>query len=484
MEEGQGRALLVAHSEREWDLYRSLYWTDFIQPNRPSLLLGNIESHLLAGIANGFSTEEDLSGFLSSLLSHRFIEGTAALRQSIEEALEEAEALGLAHCMASRGLHEKHWTLSSLGRVIALRGLSFETGRFLSDWLDRIGQDLPEPLTLLYAICSCGETQQWTWPRENNPQIRAAWCEEIRDRLGDEALETLGDRETLDNSLSRRLEDAAKMAMALEMWSEGESLENIQSEVTGISEGVLQSAGEGARWLLDSLGDIWRVRGNPSEGAEEIARLACSVGTGLPAWAILWNTIPSELLDRDSKLKLAKVMSSPQFLTNPEAMSLVRHEVPSTDLEKIHSFLRGAAPRFENLGGGDSIENVSDTSKSLASHVLSLDLAEEGNLFRICVNHNPIHLGIRSVELLLRLARQCFSGDNEGWVRKEDLGIDPENLSQRISDLRRRLGRPPTGRKNWIESDRKGHYRLNLSPEEIGWREDRTPPELTALLAS
>ncbi|MCA9439789.1 MAG: DEAD/DEAH box helicase, partial [Candidatus Omnitrophica bacterium] len=290
LEEGQGRALLVAHSEREWDLYRSLYWTDFIQPNRPSLLLGNIESHLLAGIANGFSTEEDLSGFLSSLLSHRFIEGTAALRQSIEEALEEAEALGLAHCMASRGLHEKHWTLSSLGRVIALRGLSFETGRFLSDWLDRIGQDLPEPLTLLYAICSCGETQLWTWPRENNPQIRAAWCEEIRDRLGDEALETLGDRETLDNSLSRRLEDAAKMAMALEMWSEGESLENIQSEVTGISEGVLQSAGEGARWLLDSLGDIWRVRGNPSEGAEEIARLACSVGTGLPAWAILWNT--------------------------------------------------------------------------------------------------------------------------------------------------------------------------------------------------
>ncbi|MCA9412089.1 MAG: hypothetical protein KC944_12820 [Candidatus Omnitrophica bacterium] len=88
------------------------------------------------------------------------------------------------------------------------------------------------------------------------------------------------------------------------------------------------------------------------------------------------------------------------------------------------------------------------------------------------------------MELLLRLARQCFSGDNEGWVRKEDLGIDPENLSQRISDLRRRLGRPPTGRKNWIESDRKGHYRLNLSPEEIGWREDRTPPELTALLAS
>jgi hypothetical protein len=116
--------------------------------------------------------------------------------------------------------------------------------------------------------------------------------------------------------------------------------------------------------------------------------------------------------------------------------------------------------------------------------ILFLDLAEEGNLFRVRIREDPIYLGIRNAELLLRLARQRFLGIAEGWVAKENLGIEPENLSQRMSDLRQRLGRPPEGRKTWIENDRKGHYRLVLEVEEIGWVEDRTPPELAALLAS
>ncbi len=484
LEEGQGRALLVAHTEREWDLYRSLYWTDLVPATQPSLLLGNMESHLLAGISSGFNTEKDLTRLMSSLLSHRFIDGTATLRNSIQESLEEAEALRFGHCIAGRNLEEKTWSLSPLGKAIALRGLSFETGRFLNDWVDRLAGELPQPLTLLYAVCSCVESQSWTWPRENNPQVRAAWCEEIKGRIGEETLETLGDPDRLDTSLSRRLEDAAKMSMALERWSEGEDIEQIQSEVAGASEGILQTLGEGARWLLESLADIWRIKGLPSESADRIHQLACSVGTGLPDWASSWDLIPSDLLDRDSKLKWARVMSSPLYLSNSETLELVRHQIPQPTIDRVIDFV-------ESLTSNNTSETKhpfpfqSEKEKHQpATAFLSLDFIEEGNLFRVAVKEDVIHLGIRSAELLLRLARQRFQGLTEGWVPKSDLGIDPENVSQRISDLRQRLGKPPSGRKTWIESDRKGHYRLTLEAGEIHWKENQTPPELTALLAT
>jgi hypothetical protein len=51
-----------------------------------------------------------------------------------------------------------------------------------------------------------------------------------------------------------------------------------------------------------------------------------------------------------------------------------------------------------------------------------------------------------------------------------------------MSDLRRRLGHPPAGIKNWIESDRNGHYRLVCEGTRIRWDPQRTPPEILALM--
>jgi replicative superfamily II helicase len=481
--EEHGRALLVARTEREWDLYRRCYWADLAPRLKAWLLAGDIGPYLLAGIALGQDSAARLEGLLASLISARCSAPTP-IAQGVKDGLEQAVRQGLVESAPLHVSEQARFALTPLGRVAALRGLSFETVLFFSEWVAGFEGTAPPDLLSLMIAASVSEAQSWTWPRDRNPELRALWVERVREQLGWQSLRSLGGHWTDAEAVSPRFEDAAKMAWALLEWSKGEPLDALRQKAPGVTAGNLHAAGEGARWLLESLADVWQVRGQPAEGGDVLRALSQRVGSGLPEWALAWDIIPSELLDRDHKLALAKEISHPRGLLGirPEDVSNL---IPAFRYERIRMFVETLGIKPSDSSPFPALTPTPlpemGEGRKRTSFVLDANLAEEGSRYRAMTWKQSVFLGMRSAELLLRLVRERKKGDS-GWISKERLAIDPESLSQRISDLRTRLGPPPPGMAAWIESNRRGHYRIVCEADSIRWSPANTPREIEALL--
>jgi replicative superfamily II helicase len=479
LEEGFGRALLLASSRREWDLYRTKYWAGMAARLDPRLAATLLGPYVLSAVAAGHDSDAKLETFFGATLSSlRYPETRDALHREVRLERENAAGLKLLHPISPLSEGETKWELSPLGTVVATRGVSFATAKAFSDWIEKAPNENPSALACLLRICDTEEASEWNWPRDGKPETRAYWVDRVRERLGWEELASFGETLAGREAVSPRMEDAAKMAWGLHEWICGEPMTSIQDNLMGVSSGSLHAAGEGARWLLETLADVCRVKGLSQESADRIRTLACSAGAGLPEWALAWRIVPSELLDRDEKLRLAEELSDPfELLTRSE------DEVPEFSsahtLARIREFLTKARTKERNK---EERSKQTATKKDKSSFLLDVDLVENGGNYRATADRHPIELGMRSAELLLRLVRGRKTNGPAGWVHKKDLGVDPESLSQRMSDLRRRLGHPPAGIKNWIESDRNGHYRLVCEGTRIRWDPQRTPPEILALM--
>lgn len=498
--EEHGRALLVARTQREWDLYRRFYWTDLAPRLRPTLLAGDLGPHLLAGAALGQDTSKKLLDLLAGLLSSKAIP-LPHLEQRLAEGIERARSLGLLEALPTPDAEGERFELSPLGRIVALRGLSFETARTFAEWVQRFEGNVPSDLLALLVIAGAEETQEWSWPREIQPEARARWVEQARERLGWESLHSLGGRWTEEGSVSRRAEDAAKLASALQAWASGEPVPRLRERL-GFSPGSLHAVGEGARWLLETLADIWRARGRSAEGCAALRGLARRVGCGLPEEALAWDLIPSDLLERDRKILLARELHHPRDLLSANPADFPRI-LSASRFGRVRAFVReilsrGNGRKSQRSSGqppnppSNSAQAPTSSPSRLPKNgeaargsrptLLCVDFETRGAYFLARTWKQEALMGMRGAELLLRLVRGRFNGDSEGWVPKKALGVDPEHLSQRISDLRARLGPPPPGHSAWIESDRAGHYRLAIPSESLIWTAEATPEPLQALL--
>lgn len=467
--EDHGRALLLARTEREWDLYRRCYWTDLAPRLRPNLLSGDPGPYLLAAIALGHNRISHLEKLFAGLLS---AEQEPQIPGKIQQTLHRAEELRLAETSTSPGETNPHWTLTPLGTAAALRGLSFETVHLFDEWVEAFDGNCPSDLLCLLVACGTPEAQEWNWPRDHSPEIRAGWVAQVRDHLPVSDLLSLGGNWPVQEGLPKRMEDAAKMAVVLLDWASGEPLGSMRERVPGLGLGCLHAAGDGIRWLLESLADVWRAEGRTAEGAASLRRLARCVGAGLPVSMLAWEILPADMLDRDHKLALARETGAPEHLLKADLTSLIQI-LPLERLERIRDFLGEALDETS----GQEIQSTQDPVASLDAN-----LVEEGANYRLETWNQSVVLGMRGAELLLRLVRKRLSDPGPGWIHKGDLGIPPEHLSQRISDLRTRLGAPPPGLASWIESDRKGHYRLVCKPESIDWHPEKTPVPVKALM--
>ena len=489
LEETHGRALMVAGSQREWDLYRNQYWVNGVPRLKPSLFQGSLGAPMLKGVAAGCSTVNALRDLFSGTLSA--IDGWWSgeeLGRSLQDGVNRAlgyRFVEMGNPSKSEDLCEDRLELTPLGRVVALRGVSFETGHEFAWWVDRIHGGDPDPLACLLWVCSAAEAQSWNWPRDQAPELRSHWVNCVRERLDWETLQSFGHHWEEKQTVSPRFEDAAKMAWALWEWSEGEPLSAIQEKLSGVSPGGMHAVGEGARWLLETLADVWQVRGHSDSGHEAIRVLSQCTASGLPAKSLAWRVVPPELLDREEKLVLAREIPNPVALLEIEPRDL-EHLLSPLRLERIRSFLtdvvgrRTSRSRGRNGGGGKALRNGEGSGRRAV--ILDCNLVESGSHFTVRTWSQTAQLGMRSAELLLRLVRGRKGSADGGWVSKDDLGVDPESLSQRISDLRRRLGPPPPGCRSWIESDRQGHYRLSCESCQVDWTPEKTPPEIAALM--
>ena len=479
--ENHGRALILAATQREWDLYRSRYWGHIIPRLQPDLIKRELGPHLLAGIAVGHDTPESLADLMSCTLSALAGQGSLdGVQRKVREGLNDALNFRFIEGDGSYrkdGVGSNHLELRPLGRVVALRGISFETGREFAEWVDRVQGHNPTPLACLLRVCSTSEARSWNWPRDRNPESRARWVNRVREHLSWEDLQSFGNHWQEKEAVSRRFEDAAKMAWALREWAEGEPFAAIRDSTAGVASGSMCAAGEGARWLLETLSDVWQVRGHSKEGSESIRLLAHCVGSGLPEWALAWEIVPSEILDRDEKLTFAKELPNPSDLLEAGSGNLENLASP-LQVARVKSFLEkvfrknGMGEKSQEKGRGSEVPQI----------LLDANLVETGNSFQLATWKQNVRLGIRGCELLLRLVRERKTGRDGGWVPKENLGIEPENLSQRISDLRSRLGPPPPGMRTWVESDRRGHYRLTCEGTRVSWNPEKTPAEVERLM--
>ena len=87
--------------------------------------------------------------------------------------------------------------------------------------------------------------------------------------------------------------------------------------------------------------------------------------------------------------------------------------------------------------------------------------------FRVMYYSAPLLLTAKSFKYLFKLAAQRKL-DSEGWVDKEDL--EPGfNQARYLYNLKRELSVQRDNGNEVIENDRRGGYRLNLPPNEIGF---------------
>ncbi len=452
-----GRAILPATSPKERDIYHRQFFEGLGQRLPLNLSQQEVVRSGPVFVLWGYATDQQLREFLAATPS-----GCARLRPSVDapdweraagEALARATAAGLVR-KRSGGRH----ACTRLGRVVAELGLGVAEAEAIVQFWQRVEGEPGEGLLLFFAGL-LEPARQAVFPLEGSANRRQGYVEELRDWLSDSL-------EQVEEGLCERArweeahEAAAKKALALRAWMEGEPGAALEERFHA-PEGRFHELADTLAWLLEGCLSVGRTLGRELEGLE-----------GLPARARLG--IPPELLPllpyrvpgmgRAELLQLRR-----EGFTTPEDLAAA----PEETLAAVLTPETGAALYRAVAGLRRSV--IAANQDLPAADTLDVQGRPVGRRAAVLLNGRTVLLAPRSLGILARLA--WGRRRDHGWVPRDRLGVPPEYVGQYVSRLRRELSpyqiEPGT---SLVEGDGTGRLRLRVAAENL-----RLDPEQLAV---
>jgi helicase len=449
LEKDFGRSILLANNQFQFD---SL-WDKYIEGKEeklvPVLNKMNLKDTVLDFVSSGLV--KDYSG-LERILSSTYSDFSMArngLRESISKLSEEkiftSDETG-------------RFSITTLGKVIALQGIKCETGIQIKNKLAK-GITF-EPTNWFYGLLRT----------EEGERIFASLSfYEIESRVYQNKLKGRSDKiGLLDEELKEMLEDSAqsslkqlsrlKLSLLFCDWITPFSVIDLENEY-GLRSGFISQAAQEVAWLLDSASAIASAMNTEKSLIKFLRNLAAQVQFGINREMIELAKLKIPGLGRDFLWKLYQkgVSSKEQVL-----------EMNIDDLKKI--IPENLACRMKDeikqkeSGNGRGVLQYAPTFSKKES--LKGDLVLDGTLIKgkyaVLIDKKKLLLSHKSFKYLFKLACSVFKKEG-GWIHKLDLE-EGENQGKYIYRLKKELSLSDG---KLIENNRIGYYRLNLKKEKI-----------------
>ncbi len=425
-----GRGMVLSVSDGDTDGLLNMYARSKLQPAKPLLHYMPVQQMVMQCAANERAhSPQGVTQELSHTLTARWGLFSDDIGQQIERAFGELRRDGLF-------VHENDADyLAPLGRAAATGGLSLNSVKQMSEFVQTYWQDGPEPLIVLWRIVKLWEMDEvylFASRREISghvwPRALIDLCEEKGVLFHPLIQDWANEPQTLRDAHHR----ACKKALLLWQWYEGEPIAQLEARYQAHS-GAVQRLAEEAAWLIGCLADIAASHACSTESVEGVRVFQERVHYGLTKPALPWaESVRSQTMTRSKALELTR-----EGISSPNALQ--EHDTDA--IERV-------APEDETNQLAHAPESTQKPELS-SRYRLRFDAAQPNGVF---INGCKVQLSRLQAALLRRLANDinvCVDYEtllNEVWT--DSIGERKQVSRQKLEIYKRieaALGKRPQG---------------------------------------
>ena len=416
-----------------------------------------LENNVVDIVASGLArNRRDIESFLS-----RTFMGLSESRETIRENLEKAIRFLFDNGFVEQN-HRKEIGVTSLGKVVALKGITCLTALELASFFREVGDRELTDLEILYAITSSDDGKS-VYIRVARDKHRSQKYEQFMKEIFEGQQEYMGELFSYVVKspllLTGGKSQICKHIRLLDRWIQGKDPPPIRRDFESYS-GTIAAVAEGMSWIMDAAAFIAQSTGSPKALQDRLSILSEKLLYGVEEKGLELPRLRVQGLGRAGIKILVTEGLADRKAIREVSLSVLAKLIP----KKIASNLKKAvaSDTVESM----IVENITPDSTLLFGDRIEITgrLIEKRNL--IMINDSPTGVTDRSLELLLRFGI-ALKKDGHGWVHREDFasGTGATQLISRLRNELRSLTLAKDGK--IIENDGSGNYRLSIPPQNL-----------------
>jgi len=455
-----GRSIVLAYDQFHFD---SL-WEEYVEGKEERLSPGlsriDADDVILDFVAsNSAKSIPDLQRLISSTLSHNL---GFRFQESIESRVKRLTDLKIF-----LGEGDSIIASSALGKTLAIKGISIQTGLEITRKLDQKKgeehlQTKLDEISWFYDLLDTDEGKKIhvnLSPRETQNSVYEM---ALRNKDQEKMISNRSIRSLLENGLSFTSEQKRKVKLTLLFSDWISPLTTLELERKyDLRSGFINQGAQRMSWLLDCAFSLARVLNQDKKVLHFLKDLSMRVQFGVNSEGLKLAQLRHPGLGRDFIWRLTQAgLSSIEKIKRTREKEL-KKIIPEPQAKRLKDALK-QKERHYNLKkkGWEPFEMKKRTLPQLL-----IDGAPIKDKFLIFLEGKRISLPAKSFAYLLKLAWAVFTKDG-GWLHKLDL--EPgDNQAKYIYRLKKELSIFSENWKYHIENNRLGCYRLTIPKNRI-----------------
>jgi len=416
-----------------------------------------LENDVVAIVASGLArNRKDLETFLS-----RTFMGLSESRETIRENLEKAIRFLLDNGFVEQN-HRKEIGVTSLGKVVALKGITCLTALELASFFREVGDRELTDMEILYAITSSDDGKS-VYIRVARDKHRNQKYEQFMREIFEGQQEYMGELFSYVVKspllLTGDKSQICKHIRLLDRWIQGKDPPSIRRDFESYF-GTIAAVADGMSWIMGAAALIAQSTGVSKTLQDRLSILSEKLLYGVEAKGLELAKLKVQGLGRAGiKILVTEGFASRQAIRET-SLNVLAQLIPKRIAVNLKKAIAPVA--IEST----IVETITPDETLLCRDRIEITgrLLEKRNL--IMINDSPTGVTDRSLELLLRFGI-ALKKDGRGWVHREDFASGT-GATQFISRLRNEL-RSLTLSKDGkiIENDGAGNYRLSIPPQNV-----------------
>jgi len=412
-------------------------------------------------VASGVArNREEIESFLSRTFQGLF-ESREDTRKGVEKALRFATD---RRFIEEDGRGEM--AVSSLGVVVASKGITCLTALDLSSFLKEVGDRELTDLEILHAAASSDDGKKIYMQIAGHEHKSRKYEQLVREKISDrqEYLGTLLSQVVKSPLLvTKNKARTLKLTLLLERWIRGKETPSLERDFESYY-GTIAAAAEGLSWIVDAASLVAQSIGSPKAMQDRLSILSERLLYGVEEKGLELARLRVRGLGRAGIYRLVREGFDSRKAVREAPVTVLAAMIPERiaislkeAVESGHKSPSQEETNAETSGPDDTFicrDRIEITGKPV----------EKRNL--VMINGSPMGITNRSLELLLRFA-VSVKKDGRGWVHREDLtpGMGATQLVSRLRNELRSLTLKKDGK--IIENDGSGCYRLSIPPRNV-----------------
>jgi helicase len=457
---GSGRPVTIAGNDYEHRILWEHHSGEEARMPASHLNGRGLENHIMNIVASGLArNREDIETFLS-----RTLMGLSENREVIRENLEKAFRFLLDNKFIEED-HKDGIKVSSLGTVVALKGVTCLTAMELASFFREAGDRELTNLEILDAVASSDDGKR-VYIRAAQEEHRSGKYDQFMSEIFDSRQEYMG---TLFSYVVKSplliTPDKArnrKQILLLDRWIQAKETPSLERDFESYHNATARVA-EGMSWIMDAALLIAQSAGSPKSLQDRLSILSERLLYGVEESGLELARLRVSGLGRAGIKKLVRKGFTNRKRIRKTPVTILSSMIPENvakELKRVVEQEKDSSPETT------VVEKFLPDDTFLCRDRIKITGKPEEKRNLVMINGSPTAITNRSLELLLRFA-VALKKDGCGWVHREDFasGVETTQFISRLRNEIRSLTLAKDG--TIIENDGSGSYRLSIPPQNV-----------------